>query len=76
MKIAHAQSYAPASSVYDLWYGSHTLNEFDSSALTIAKNTKTYKSSVIENWSQYQFSAVSVKTNPSKRKRTRSDSVV
>lgn len=59
MKVAHTMSISPASSVYDLWTGTYTLNEFDTDALTIATGTKTYKSSVVDNWSSYQISAVS-----------------
>lgn len=59
MKVAHTMSISPASSVYDLWTGTYTLNEFDTDALTIATGTKTYKSSVVDNWSDYQISAVS-----------------
>lgn len=59
MKVAHTMSISPAFSVYDLWTGTYTLNEFDTDALTIATGTKTYKSSVVDNWSSYQISAVS-----------------
>ncbi|XP_062618605.1 uncharacterized protein LOC134280203 [Saccostrea cucullata] len=60
MKIAHTVSIAPATSVYDLWTGTYTLNEFDADALTIGTGTKTYKSSVVDNWGNYQISAVRV----------------
>lgn len=60
MKVAHTMSISPASSVYDLWTGTYTLNEFDTDALTIATGTKTYKSSVVDNWSSYQISAIRV----------------
>lgn len=59
MKVAHGQSIPPASGVYNLWTGTYTMNEFDSNALTIAAGTKTYKSSVVDNWSNHHISAVS-----------------
>ena len=63
MKVAHTMSISPASSVYDLWSGTYTINEFDNDALTIGTGTKTYKSSVVDNWSSYQISAVSLSQN-------------
>ena len=63
MKVAHGQSLSPASGVYDLWSGTYTVNEFDTSALTIAAGTKTYKSSVVDNWNNHHISAVSIDTS-------------
>ena len=63
MKVAHTMSISPASSVYDLWSGTYTINEFDNDALTIGTGTKTYKSSVVDNWSNYQISAVGLSQN-------------
>ena len=64
MKVAHGQSLSPASGVYDLWSGTYTVNEFDTSALTIAAGTKTYKSSVVDNWNNHHISAVSESLGP------------
>ncbi|XP_056022086.1 uncharacterized protein LOC125650831 [Ostrea edulis] len=60
MKVAHQQSLSPSSTVYGLWTGTYTVNEFDANALTIGAGTKTYKSSVVDNWSNYHISAVRV----------------
>ncbi|KAK3095541.1 hypothetical protein FSP39_015906, partial [Pinctada imbricata] len=60
MKVAHGQSLSPASSIYDLFTGTYTVNEYDSSALTIAAGSNTYKSHVIDAWDQYSIDAVRV----------------
>ncbi|OWF56765.1 Hemicentin-1 [Mizuhopecten yessoensis] len=60
MKWARGQSISPASSVYDLWTGTYTLNEFTTSAHSFAASTSTYKSSLVDSWSSYYFTAVRV----------------
>ena len=57
-KVAEGQSYSPASSMYDLWTGTYTMNEGDSNAVSFNAGTKTLKSSIIDNWSNYYISAV------------------
>ncbi|XP_071164274.1 uncharacterized protein [Mytilus edulis] len=58
MKVAHGQSLGGASGVHDLWTGTYTMNEGDSSALSFNAGTKTLKHSIIDNWGNNYISAV------------------
>ena len=58
-KVAQDQSLGSASSMYDLWTGTYSMNEGDASAISFNAGTKTLKSSIIDNWSNYYINAVS-----------------
>ncbi|XP_060084091.1 uncharacterized protein LOC132563345 [Ylistrum balloti] len=60
MKWARGQTISPASSVYNLWTGTYTLNEFTTSAHSFAASTATYKSSIVDSWTSYYIKAVRV----------------
>ena len=45
--------------MYDLWTGTYSMNEGDASAISFNAGTKTLKSSIIDNWSNYYINAVS-----------------
>ncbi|XP_033736371.1 uncharacterized protein LOC117324562 [Pecten maximus] len=60
MKLAHGQSIGGAADVRDLWKGTYTVNEGDANAMSIAAGTKPYKSSIVDNWSDYYISAVRI----------------
>ncbi|XP_021353718.1 neurogenic locus notch homolog protein 1-like [Mizuhopecten yessoensis] len=61
MKLAHGQGIGGgATDVRDLWKGTYTVNEGDADAMSIASGTKSYKSSIVDSWSDYYISAVRV----------------
>ena len=59
LKLAEHQSVAPASGIHNMWTGTYTINEYDPNARLYTKGSKTYKSSIVDKWSQYYISAVS-----------------
>ncbi|XP_060063058.1 uncharacterized protein LOC132543561 [Ylistrum balloti] len=60
MKFATGQDLGGANSVYDLWTGTFTVNEGDELAMSIETGSKTYKSSIVDKWADYNISAVRV----------------
>ncbi|XP_033753487.1 uncharacterized protein LOC117336868 [Pecten maximus] len=60
MKYAHGQDMGGAKNLLDLWTGNHTVNEGDEEAMSIASDSKTYKSSIVDDWTNYSLSAVRV----------------
>ena len=60
LKLAEHQSVAPASGIHNMWTGTYTINEYDPNARLYTAGSKTYKSSIVDKWSQYYISAVSL----------------
>lgn len=60
MKVSRGQSVTPALGIYDLWTKNYILNEFDKDALSFQYGTKSFKSSVVDSWSNYYIHSVRV----------------
>jgi len=59
-KWARTQSVSPATGIYNLWTGTYTLNEFEDDSFSFAANSLSYKSSIVDAWSNYYISAVNL----------------
>ncbi|XP_033763937.1 uncharacterized protein LOC117345096 [Pecten maximus] len=58
--VAHGGALYGASSIYDLYTGSHIVNEYNETAFSLDDNAMTFKSSMINSWTSYYVQAVRV----------------
>ncbi|XP_060084093.1 uncharacterized protein LOC132563347, partial [Ylistrum balloti] len=62
LKVARGMDITPSTGIYDLWTGTYIMNEYNDSseAFSFASDTMTYKSSLVDTWTNYYIRAVRV----------------